>query len=53
MSTIQLVKYFRKTIKEFSKMEKKDLRALWAISGSFIAYWIFCLVIIAQNFAMG
>jgi len=30
-------------------MDKKEIRALYIIGGSFIAYWVFCLVVIAQN----
>ena len=29
-------------------MEKRDLYSLFSMVGGFIAYWIFCLVIIAQ-----
>jgi len=31
-------------------MDKKDIRALLLIAGSFVAYWTFCIVMIAQNF---
>jgi len=34
-------------------MDKKDLRALFLMGGSFVAYWIFCIVAIAQNFVNG
>jgi len=32
-------------------MNKKDIRAISLIVGSFVAYWAFCIVMIAQNFA--
>jgi len=32
-------------------MNKKDLRALFVILGSFVVYWAFCLVVIVQKFA--
>lgn len=31
-------------------MNKKEIRPWLMIAGSFAAYWIFCLVLIAQNF---
>jgi len=31
-------------------MNNKDLRAVFVMGGSFIAYWIFCITIIAQSF---
>jgi len=42
-----------KTLQEriILKMDKKDLRALFVMVGSFVAYWVFCLVVIAQSFA--
>jgi len=30
-------------------MNQKDIRALLLMAGSFVAYWIFCIVIIAQH----
>ena len=32
-------------------MDKKDLRVLLVMAGSFVAYWAFCAVVIAQSFA--
>jgi len=34
-------------------MDKKDIRALSLMTGSFVAYWVFCVVMIAQNFMGG
>ncbi len=34
-------------------MDKKDTRALLLMGGSFVAYWVFCIVMIVQNFGNG
>jgi len=34
-------------------MNKKDLRALYVMTGSLAAYWVFCAVVIAQHAALG
>ena len=31
-------------------MSKTDVRALFLMGGSFIAYWIFCITTIINNF---
>jgi hypothetical protein len=33
------------------EMKKSDFSALYAMVGSFVTYWIFCIAIIAQNAA--
>ena len=34
-------------------MDKKDIRALFIMGGSFVAYWAFCIAVIVQNFGNG
>jgi hypothetical protein len=34
-------------------MNKNDLRALYIMTGSIAAYWMFCAVVIAQHPVLG